>query len=216
MTRLLVLLAIGLSAATATAGFAATLSVSSWHLWAGRQTLTKSVTPCTVTGAAADTFVDQASPTSPNSGGATIDALADSGSQRWAFLRFDLSTCNIPPTGGADSATLRLYMTKAPARTFTLTLARVLGAWSTTLTWNGAQSLSYAAATATAPSGTTAGWVTFTVTGDVDQFIHGLTTNNGWAVTASGSTQNANKDLIQFASSSAAANKPQLVVDYEK
>jgi hypothetical protein len=57
--------------------------------------------------------------------------------------------------------------------------------------------------------------VSFTVTANVDEFIQGITTNNGWVVTASGSTQNVNKDLIQFSSSSASSNKPQLVIDYE-
>jgi hypothetical protein len=214
MTRLLVLLAVCLSVATATAGFAATLSVSSWHLWAGSQTLTKS--SCTVTGASADTYVDEANPSAGSAGSLTIDALADGGSRRWAFLRFDLSSCNIPAGGGADSATLKLYMTRAPARSFTLTLARVLGSWSSSLSWNGAQSLTYAGATDTASSGTSTGTVSFTVTANVDEFIQGISTNNGWVVTASGSTQNANKDLIQFASSAASSNKPQLTISYER
>lgn len=213
--RLALLLVIGVTAAGTTAGFAATLNVSSWHLWAGSQTLTKS--SCTVTGAAADTFVNQASSTATYGGASTLDVLADSGVQKWAFLRFDLSSCNIPSTGGADSATLRLYLTNAPTRSFTLTLARVVDPWTTSLTWSAAQSLAYASATSTAASGTTSGtWVTFTVTANVDDFLQGLATNNGWYVTASGATQNATKDLLQFASSAATSNKPQLVVNYEK
>lgn len=214
MRRLFVLLALGVAAACATAGFAATLSVSSWHLWAGSQTLTKS--SCTLTGASADTYVNEASPSSSYGGGSTLHALADANSRRWTFLRFDLSGCAVPSSGGADSATLRLYVSSAPARNFTLTLARVLDSWSTGLTWNGAQSLNYAGATDTAASGTSTGWVSFTVTANVDEFIQGITTNNGWVVTASGSTQNVNRDLIQFSSSSASSNKPQLVIDYEK
>lgn len=215
MKRLLVLLALGVAAACATAGFAATLSVSSWHLWAGSQALTKS--SCTVAGASADTYVNESSPASSYGGGSTLGALADTNSRRWTFLRFDLSSCAIPSSGGADSATLRLYVSNASTRSFTLTLTRVLSAWSNTLSWTGAQSLTYASsATTTASSGTTAGtWVTFTVTADVDDFIQGLATNNGWYVSASGATQNATKDLIQFASSSAASNKPQLVINYE-
>lgn len=216
MKRLLALVAIAAASACATAGFAASLNVSSWHLWAGGQTLTKS--SCTVTPATADTFVNQSSPSSGYGSATTLDVLADATIQKWSFLRFDLSSCGIPSTGGADSATLRLYLTNAPARSFTLTLTRVVSTWTTSLTWNGAQSLTFApSATATAASGTSAGtWVTFTVTGDVDDFIQGLSTNNGWYVTASGTTQNATKDLIQFSSSTAASNKPQLVVNYAK
>jgi hypothetical protein len=213
MKRLLLLVAIAAASACASAGFAASLDVASWHLWAGSQTLTK--TPCTITGAAADTFVNQSSPSSGNAGSTTLDVLADSGSRRWAFLRFDLSSCNIPSTGGADQATLRLYVSRAPAKSFTLTLTPVLSSWTTGLTWNGAQSLTFAsAATDQSASGTSTGWVTFTVTGDVDDFIQGFSTNDGWYLTASGSTQNANKDLIQFASSSATSNPPQLVITY--
>jgi len=214
MKRLLVLLALGVAAACATAGFAATLSVSSWHLWAGSQALTKS--SCTVAGASADTYVNEASPASSYGGGSTLGALADTNSRRWTFLRFDLSSCAIPSSGGADSATLRLYVSNVATRSFTLTLARVLDSWSTGLTWNGAQSLNYAGPTDTATSGTSTGWVSFTVTANVDEFIQGITTNNGWVVTASGATQNVNKDLIEFSSSSASSNKPQLVIDYEK
>jgi hypothetical protein len=211
MKRLLLLVAIAAASACATAGFAASLDVASWHLWAGSQTLTKS--SCTITGAAAETFVNQSSPTSGNDGSATLDVLADGGSQRWAFLRFDLSSCGVPSTGGADQATLRLYMSRPPGKSFTLTLTRVVSSWTTGLTWNGAQSLAFAAAaTDQTASGTGAGWITFTVTGDVDDFIQGFSTNNGWYLSASGSTQNPNKDLVQFASSSATSNPPQLVI----
>lgn len=213
MKRLLPIVAIAAAAGCATAGFAASLNVSSWHLWAGSQTLAK--TPCTVAGAAADTFVNQSNPSSANGGATTLDVLADGGSQRWAFLRFDLSSCAIPAGGGVDQATLRLYVTRPPARSFTLTLTRVVSSWTSGLTWNAAQSLSFApSSTDQTASGTSAGWVTFTVTGDVDDVVQGFSTNNGWYLTASGSTQNANKDLIQLSSSSAGSNAPQLVLTY--
>jgi hypothetical protein len=215
MRRLACLLALTIGACTSTA-FAASLNVASWHLWAGSQTLAKGTCTLSGTSATTDTYVDEQSATSSFGGATTLSVGPKTNKRTWAFLRFDLSSCNIPSTGGADSATLRLYVTNAPTRSFTLTLARVLSPWSDTLTWNGAQSLTYAGATDTTPSGTSTGWVSFTVTADVDQFVQGLTTNNGWFVTASGSTQNANKDLIQFASSSAASNQPQLAIDYEK
>ena len=40
--------------------------------------------------------------------------------------------------------------------------------------------------------------------------------NYGWRLTESGTLQNANKDLAQFNSADGAANKPQLVINYEK
>jgi hypothetical protein len=196
------------------AGFAATLGIGSNHLWAGSQTLTKGT--CTVTGAAADTYVNEASKTSSYGNTTTLDVNPDGNARRWAFLRFDLSSCALPSTAGADSATLSVYVSNAPNSAFTLSLAKVTSSWSTSLTWNGAQSLGYAADTDTSPSGTSTGtWVSFTVTGDVDDFIKGGT-NNGWRIVESGTTHGTNRDLTQFNSSNASSNKPKLVIDYEK
>ena len=38
------------------------------------------------------------------------------GSADWSFVYFDLSSCAIPTTGGADTATLTLFITSTPAR----------------------------------------------------------------------------------------------------
>lgn len=212
MKKLVLILVATLAIGTGV-GFAATLGVGSNHLWAGSQALTKGT--CTVTGAT-DTSVNEASPASTGGTATTLSVNPDTGSRAWAFLDFDLSSCALPTTGGADSATLSLYVTNAPQRSFTLTLAKVSSTWSTALTWNAAQSLSYAGATTATTVGTSSGvWVTFTVTGDVDAFIKGGT-NNGWRIVESGTTQNATKDMTQFSSSEAATNKPKLVIDYEK
>ena len=58
MRSLAIVVAATLGIASATA-FAATLSVGSWHMWTGSQTLTKGT--CTLTGAAqtTDTYVDE-------------------------------------------------------------------------------------------------------------------------------------------------------------
>jgi hypothetical protein len=195
------------------AGFAATLGVGSNHLWAGSQALTKGT--CTVTGAS-DTSVNEAAKTTSYGSATTLDLNPDTNSRRWGFLDFDLSSCALPTTAGADSATLSLFVSNAPGTSFTLTLAKVVSTWSTSLTWNGAQSLSYAGTTTTTTVGTSTGvWVDFTVTADVDDFIKGAT-NNGWRIVESGTTHNATQDLTQFSSSNAASNKPKLVINYEK
>jgi hypothetical protein len=194
-------------------GFAATLGIGSNHLGTGSQTLTKGT--CTVTGAT-DTFVNEGAKTTSYSTSTTLDLIPDTSSRKWSFLDFDLSSCALPTTAGADSATLSLYLTNAPSNSFTLTLAQVASPWATSLTWNGAQSLSYAGATTTTTVGTSTGvWVNFTVTGDVDDFIKGGA-NNGWRIVESGTTHNATQDLTQFSSSDATTNKPKLVINYEK
>lgn len=211
--RRIVLILVATVAIGTGVGFAATLSVGSNHLWAGSQTLTKGA--CTVTGAL-DTSVNEASPTTTGGTATTLSVVPDTGSRSWAFLDFDLSSCALPTTAGADSATLSLYVTNAPQHSFTLTLAQVNSAWSNALTWNGAQSLSYAAATTTSTVGTSTGvWVNFTVTADVDDFIKGLA-NNGWRIVSSGTTHNVNQDTTAFSSSEATTNKPKLVINYEK
>jgi hypothetical protein len=213
--RLLILIALGLAVTTSVA-YAATLTVSSWHLWAGSQTLTKAT--CTVTGAQTDTYVDQANATASFGGAATLNVVpsGDTPKEAWTFLEFDLSSCAIPATGGADSATLSLYMTNPPTTSFNYDLTRVTSSWSGALTWNQAQALTYAGSTASVAGGTTKNVrINFPVTVDADSFIKGGS-NFGWRISASGSGPNAVKDLAQFASTDSGANVPTLTINYEK
>jgi hypothetical protein len=213
--RLLVLLAVTVAVASSVA-YAASLNVSSWHLWAGSQTLTKAT--CTVTGALTDTYVDQNAATTSFGTAATLGLIpsGDTGKQQWTFVEFDLSSCNIPTTGGADSATLSLYLSTAPTTSFTYDLTRVTSTWAGTLTWNQAQALTYAGSpTASVAGGTVVGTRTFTVTADVDSFIKGGS-NFGWRVSDTGSGQNLAKDTAKFASTDSGANVPTLTINYEK
>ncbi len=215
--RTLLFVVVATIAAGSSVAYAATLGVSSWHLWAGGQTLTKAT--CTVTGAQTDTYVDQASATSSFGSAATLGVVpsGDAPKQQWTFVKFDLSSCNIPATGGADSATLSLYLSTAPTTSFNYDLTRVTSAWGGTLTWNQAQSLTYAGSSTTSVAGgTTSGFrISFPVTGDVDAFIKGGA-DFGWRVSATGSGQNAVKDTAKFASTDSGSNVPTLTVNYEK
>jgi hypothetical protein len=213
--RLLMLLALTLAIGTGVA-YAASLNVTSWHLWGGSQTLTK--TTCTVTGALIDTYVDQNVPTTGFGAAATLGLIpsGNAGKQQWTFVEFDLSSCNIPTTGGADSATLSLYLSTAPTTSFSYDLTRVTSTWASTLTWNQAQALTYAASPTTSiAGGTTVGLRTFTVTADVDTFIKGGA-NYGWRVSDTGSGQNLVKDTAKFAATDSAVNVPTLTINYEK
>ena len=216
MTRRLFVLAALALAVTTTVAYAATLTVSSWHLWAGSQTLTKAT--CTVTGAQTDTYVDQNAATTSFGAAATLNLIpsGDSPKERWVFVEFDLSSCAIPATGGADSATLSLYLSAAPTTSFNFDATRVTSAWAGTLTWNQAQALTYAGSPTTSSTGGTTGGVriSFPVTVDVDSFIKGGS-NFGWRISDSGSGQNAVKDLATFASTDSGANVPTLTINYE-
>lgn len=213
--RIAVLLAatVGVGAGVA---YAATLSVTSWHLWAGSQTLTKS--SCTLTGTTqtTDTYVVQANGNTAFPATTTMLVKSNSGSADWSFVRFDLSSCAIPATGGADSATLTLTVTTAPNPSRTITLTPVLTTWSgTTLTWNGAQALTFGSATTTFATGTANNAAkTATVTADVDALIKSSTANFGWRLSDIGSG-NATTTLAT-SENGTTARKPQLVINYEK
>lgn len=196
------------------AAFAATLNVDSWHLWAGSQTLTKAT--CTVTGAAAttDTYADEKT-SADNSASTTLAEQPDTTKRQWIYIRFNLAGCNIPTSGGADSATLTLFESTAPRNNRTLTLAPVVGTWPANLPFATAQALTYGTATASVATGTTNNAaLAITVTADVDAFIKSPSANFGWRINDGNAS--AAQDQAVFSSSEAAANKPQLVINYEK
>jgi hypothetical protein len=214
--RLLLLLVVTIAVGSSVA-YAATLSVSSWHLWAGGQTLTKA--SCTVTGALVDTYVDQNSATTGFGTAATLGVIpsGDAPKQQWTFVEFDLSSCAIPTTGGADSASLSLYLSTAPFTSFNFDVTRVTSAWAGALTWNQAQALTYAGSpTTSVASGTTKNVrISFPVTVDVDSFIKSGS-NFGWRISDTGVGATLAKDTSKFASTDSGANVPTLTINYEK
>jgi hypothetical protein len=196
---------------TLSVAHAASLNVGSWHVWSGSQTLTKST--CTVTGTAGtvDTFVDQTSPGSTAGGQSTMFVASGAGQQMWVFVRFNLSTCAIPTTGGADTATLKLFIKSNPGSTRTLTVTPVLTTWAASLTWTQAQSLSYGSATTTFPVTTGGASASATVTLDADALIKNTSANFGWRISDAGASQ----DQIEFFASEG-SSKPTLTINYEK
>jgi hypothetical protein len=216
MRRLvLIILAVAIAASISTA-FAATLGVGSWHVWAGSQTLTKATCSLSGTSSTTDTYVDEKLPTNTFSGGTTLSVGPKSAQRTWAFVRFDLSSCGIPSTGGADSATLNLRITTAPASSRTLDVTPVLSTWDGTTTWNAAQSLSYGSTLTSFATGTVSNVTkSVTVTADIDALIKNSGSSFGWRISEASGTTNV---TTTFGSSENATtvNQPQLVVNYEK
>jgi hypothetical protein len=212
-----VLVAATVGASTAI-GFAATLGVGSWHLWGGAQTLMKGVCTITAAGSIVDTYVRENSTTSSFGSAPTTTVRADAGLHNWTFVRFDLASCALLPTAGADSATLKLIVKTTAAGGRTLTVTPVLATWDGTLTWNQAQALTYgSSATTTFATGTTNGaTLSIPVTIDVDAQIKSSTSVYGWRITDLGSTATGNTTIFNAADSGSASLRPQLVVDYEK
>jgi hypothetical protein len=212
-------------------GLAAGLTLTSTNLTPYR-TCTITATPATTT-AVTDTTARQGSATS-NFG--TLTALTVSSgtniNQR-IYVKFDLTVCSpaIPASATIRLATLRLYMTAAPAACRVLDLYPATASWGeTTLTWNnqpfGATINNPASGsrTGTFSVGTPAGCqnqstgayvVGGTVTADVAHFVAGSVTNFGWMIrddTEGSSTTRT----VTFSSKELAtmAQEPQLVVTY--
>ncbi len=191
--------------------YAAGLGLSSNKLFAWGQTLTKGTCNQTST-TADDTYVQQASPTS--TAGATATTLSISptaGSQRYAFIRFNLSGCAIPTTGGADSAVLTVNVRTAGADT--VSLYPVTSSWSSsTLTWNGVSGLTIGPTATGSFSASTTGAKTVTVTADADAAIKA---GNlwGWELRATSGTATV---AIGAAENLTAANRPSMTLGYEK
>ncbi len=214
MRRLALLFVVTLCACT-TSAFAATLNVASWHLWTGSQTLTKSSCTLTGTSVTTDTYADEAH-AGDNSTANTMKVAPGAGTQMWTFVRFDLSSCSIPTTGGADTATLSLRITNAPASDRTLAVTPVLSTWTgaSLASFSGATSLGYGSTTTTFTTGTTNNVTkSFPVTIDVDALIKSSTANYGWRITDGGS--GTATTTIASANNATAGNRPQLMINYE-
>jgi hypothetical protein len=208
--------AAAIGACTAVA-FAATLTVGSWHLWAGQQNLTVGV--CTITGnndntVMTDTYVNQASPSTNFYSSTTLPVKPNSGSQEWAYIWFNLSTCNIPATGAADSATVTLTVSGVPSPTRILTVQPMSSSeTNSSATWNNVQSVTYGTPTETFVTPSSAGGtVAILAAGNIDPAVKG---GNywGWRISDGGSTS-ANDTTTIVSSNGAAGSRPTLTIIY--
>jgi hypothetical protein len=108
-------------------------------------------------------------------------------------------------------------MTTAPAATRTLTVTPVLTTWTgaSASDFPTAAALTYGATTTTFATGTTSNvFLSFPVTIDVDALIKSSTANYGWRISDGGGT--AATTVFASSENATAANKPQLVINYEK
>ena len=215
--RWIVVLAAAAVGAFTAVGFAATLTVHSWDLWAGQQALTVGV--CTITGnndagTMTDTYVNQASPSTNYYSSTTLPVKPTSGSQEWVYIWFNLSTCNIPATGAADSATITLTASGVPSPTRILTVQPMSSSeTNSSATWNNVQSVTYGTPTETFVTPSSAGGTALIfAAGNVDAAIKG---GNfwGWRISDGGSTSAS--DTTTFVSSNGASgSRPTLTIIY--
>jgi len=208
--RLVAAVLIG-SLSFASVAYAASLGLGSKKLHVWSQTLTKGTCNQTST-TADDTYVQQALPTSTAGGTATTLTISPIAlAQDYAFIRFNLSGCSIPTTGGADSAVLTINVRTAGADT--ISLFPVTSSWSSsTLTWNGVSGLTIGSTATGTFSASSIGTKTVTVTADVDNAIKA---GNlwGWELRATSGTVSI---AIGAAENGTAGNRPSMTLSYEK
>jgi hypothetical protein len=208
--RLAVAIVIATSSSAGVA-YAASLGLSTAKLHAWSQTLTKGT--CNLTSTAADdTYVQQANPNSTFGGADTVlNVGGAAGAQDYAFIRFNLSSCTVPATGGADSALLTLTVTSKSNDT--ISLYPVYSAWSSlTLTWNGVGLLTIGPTATTTFVPANPGVVNITVTADVDAAIKAGTLW-GWELRDTSGTATS---AVASVENNSAGKRPSMAINYEK
>jgi hypothetical protein len=164
----------------AATAFAASLTVSSSRLTSYASASSVPTSTCTV-GAAADSYVSNALlQTGTNFGGASELHVSGGATDKRSFVRFDLSC--LPSTAEVKSASLRLVLSSAPSQSRTYALHRVSASWAEgSITWSNQPGVG--ASSGTVSTGTTGGvTLQWTVTSDVQAFVAGSASNNGWRV----------------------------------
>lgn len=204
--------------------FAAALPITSQPLTIFTSADTVPVTACTLTAAAADTYADEGSvltnfgtaTTLHVRSGATQIVLATIPDNKRSFVRFDLASCSIPASARVASAQLELFLSTAPSSSRTYEAHRVSQSWNeTNLNWNNQPTVA-ASATASAATGTTANvTIAWDVRADVQTFVAGTATNNGWRL--KDLTEGANPAIegrFNSREHATASQRPKLAITY--
>lgn len=201
-------------------GFAASLGLTPKALIVFTSASSVPISTCTPT-PAADTYADEAS-SGNNFGTATTLHVKSSvvlvvlQQNKRSFARFDISSCSIPTSARVLTAKMRLFLSTAPSASRTYQVHRVTEAWGeTTLTW-GNQPTTAGTATASVTTGTASNvTLEWDVLADVNGFVAGTTTNQGWrirdSVEGSGTAREGQFSAREHATVS---QRPSLVITY--
>ena len=212
-------------------GAAASVSLTSQKFTPYR-TCTLTATPAS-TAVVVDATVAQGSATTNVGSATTITVSSAVAANQRIYLKFNLASCSpaIPASAIVRLATLRLYMTVAPAACRTLDIYPATVAWTeAAITWNNQpfgttiNNPATGSRTGTFNVGTPAGcqnlstgaYVTgATVTSDVASFVSGASTNLGWMI-RDDTEGSATTRTTTFAAKElgTVAQEPQLVITY--
>lgn len=199
-------------------GIAASFGITSTNLTTFTIVAAVPISTCTLT-PSADSYVDQATlQQNTNFGGVTPVQVESSrtlvNTNKRSFVTFDLASCSIPSVAVVQSATLSVFLSSAPTQNRTWNINLVTAAWTeNVITWSNQPASTSSTSVAT---GTTSN-VTLqaTVTANVQSFVSGSLTNNGWrfsdSVENSSTVRNGQFRSREFGT---VAERPTLVVDY--
>lgn len=221
-----VLCAFGIGTASA---FAASVPVASNNLTTFHTCVLSGV--ASASNVVAEATANQGNASTNNGSSTSTTVSSASGGNQRAYVRFDLTKCTpaISSTATISGAVLRPFANSIPTTCRTEDVFRVTSSWTeSTLTWNnqpfGTTINNPARGSATGQmsvgtlcltnllGGYVSGW---TVTADVQAFVAGTATNNGWMI-----RDDSEGDLLGGATSYAtheantATKAPQLIVDY--
>jgi hypothetical protein len=201
-------------------GVAASLGITSANLTTYTIVAAVPLSTCTLT-PSADSYVDQATlQQNTNFGGVTPVQVESSQSlgfistNKRSFVTFNLSSCSIPAAAAVQTATLSVFLSQAPTQNRTWNINRVTAAWTeNVITW--ANQPTSASSTSITTGTTSNVTLQATVTSDVQSFVSGSLTNNGWrfadSVEDSATVRNGQFRSREFGT---VAQRPTLVVNY--
>jgi hypothetical protein len=207
---------------------AASLTVTSKNLTVFRT--------CVLTGSSgtstsvADTTVKQDGSGSNFGSATSMDVQVRSpGRDHRIYLRFDLTMCNpaISSSANVGAATLRLWVSGLPSSCRTYDVFKAPSGWEEgTITGlnqpfgttenNPASDLATdTASLGSSPCGfTSAGYVTWNVTSDIQAFVSGTSSNYGWMIRDDDESASAIQGVFSTKELANLSQSPQLVVNY--
>ncbi len=203
----------------AAAGIGLLLILASLVTGAGASTPTSEVIVLnSANNAVTDTYIDEAESGSQHNTAVLNVTGNDSGAAEWSGIKFDLAgyfdTVGHPQDVSVVSASLKFTVATPATGAMTVTPRRLAAAsaWDAAATWDG-ESVDWASGTdgANYPITGATTSLTIDVTTDVQGYLSGSLTNNGWTLRAQ-----TGSDTVVFYSSEAvtASNRPTLTITY--
>lgn len=144
---------------------------------------------------------------------AEIKVKSDSSNLKRALVDFDLSSYSVHTN--VSSATLYLFMNNAPGASRTYNIYPITAGWSeSTVTWNNQPTASSTASGSIVTGTANNVWKSFNVTGDVQAFIGGTSTNYGWTIKDAAENSGNEEGKMRSKEQAGTTDDPYLAITY--